>query len=104
MKPIKPEEILKLKETILPDQVIEAVNEIIAENYNNGTSSFFQKDLIAKIISKMKDDKITDSDVFKNKWLNIESIYRNNGWKVSYDKPGYNESYEPSFTFTAKKT
>lgn len=37
--------------------------------------------------------------VFANKWLDIEDIYREQGWRVDYDKPAYNENYQASFTF-----
>ncbi len=32
-------------------------------------------------------------------WLNVEELYRAQGWTVTYDKPGYNESYPATFTF-----
>lgn len=32
----------------------------------------------------------------------LDAVYEKAGWKVSYDKPGYNESYDPYFKFTAK--
>ena len=37
--------------------------------------------------------------VFKNKWLDVEEVYRKAGWKVEYDKPGYCEDYEAYFVF-----
>lgn len=27
-------------------------------------------------------------------WLDLEDIYRDEGWTVEYDSPGYNETYE----------
>lgn len=36
-------------------------------------------------------------------WLNFEGAYRRAGWKVEFDKPGYNESYPATFKFTAYK-
>jgi len=44
----------------------------------------------------------TRDEVFDKGWLNIEPMYRAAGWKVVYDKPAYNESYEPTFTFTKR--
>ena len=32
--------------------------------------------------------------------MDIESIYRADGWGVYYDKPGYNETYTATFEFT----
>lgn len=58
-----------------------------------------QNEAVALIASRMDVDRNT---VFKNKWLDVESLFENEGWKVNYDKPGYCESYEASFKFTRK--
>jgi hypothetical protein len=42
------------------------------------------------------------SEVYAKGWLNFEAIYEEAGWKVVYDKPGYNETYDANFTFTKK--
>jgi len=42
-------------------------------------------------------------DIDKNNWLDVGKIYENAGWKVEYDRPGFNESYEATFSFTAKR-
>lgn len=47
---------------------------------------------------------LTKDEIFDNHWLDIEDIYREQGWKVKYDKPGYNEeSFKPYFEFSVKK-
>ena len=34
-----------------------------------------------------------------NKYLDFEDEYRTIGWKVTYNKPAYCETYEPYFIF-----
>ena len=42
-------------------------------------------------------------ELFDNHYLDIEPAYRNAGWKVEFDKPGYNETYDSYFVFSKKK-
>lgn len=102
VKPISPEEVAKTKLNQIPDEVIEAFNELIAENFSNGYSVVKQSLAVARIAKKMK--KTGKADKFDINWLNIEEVYEKNGWKVVYDKPGYNESYPATFTFSKKKS
>lgn len=99
VKPITPEEAGKL-EGGFPDEVIEAINTCIRREMRGNTAVVLQKDIVAEILKKMPD--FTSQIVFNNKWLDFESLFSQHGWTVSYDKPGYNETYEPSFTFKAK--
>ncbi len=110
-KPIAPEEVIGLKKTIIPNFVIESFNELIAKNFLNNQSHIKQKDVVALIIQKYQ-SSITEGQInhetirqriFHEKWLDVENIYEAEGWKVNYDRPSYNETYEASFTFTAKR-
>lgn len=92
-KPITPSEIAKAKESFIPSEVIEAVNELIAINYTCGYALVYQKAIVELASKKLKTDQ------FNYQWLNIEEIYREAGWKVNYDKPEYNESYPAFFEF-----
>lgn len=40
--------------------------------------------------------------IFRRGYLNVEEAYREQGWSVVYDKPGYNETYDASFEFKVK--
>jgi hypothetical protein len=101
VKPIRPDEVVALKATLIPDEVIEAFNELIAENMSGGSSSFTQDKVVTRILSKMPD---TSRDaLYDNHWLDVEDVYRAEGWKVEYDKPGYCETYSASFAFSRKK-
>ena len=103
-KPISPDEAAKIQQKLIPDEIIESFNELIAENYNSLSkeSVVLQKDVLSRIHKKMPN--ISRGAIFKNNWLNIEELYSNEGWLVKYDSPAYCESYEPYFKFTRKKS
>lgn len=99
VKPITPEEVRVVQIESIPDEVFLAFNEEIAKKYNGKIAVVKQSDVVINIHTRMGLDSIDRDTIFKKGWLNIESIYANYGWSVYYDKPGYNESYEPSFEF-----
>lgn len=101
IKPIKPSEVVAKKKEITPEEVIDATNELIAMNWNGSKASFTLSSLKDKIKEKLSVSG-KDSATIKTKWLDIEPIYREEGWRVHYDSPGYNESYDAYFEFTAK--
>jgi len=101
VKPITPEEITKTKEDFIPDEVIEAFNEMIVEKWN-GTESFFrQKEIVSKIEKKMK---LKDTkQMYDEHWLDVEGIYMRLGWKVKYESPSYGDTdFESYFNFSKK--
>lgn len=99
VKPITPSDIPNAKKNIIPDAVFEVVNELIAKNYSGGSSRVTQTDIVNKLAGR----GISNSQIYSEKYLEIEEIYEQNGWDVEYDGPGYNESYGAYFVFTAKK-
>ncbi len=101
--PISPSEVMGQKVNSIPDFVFEAFNKCIAKNWNGRSSIVLQKEVVAEIRSLQSGTEFAGLDPFKEHWLDVESVYENNGWRVEYDKPSYYESYEPSFTFREKK-
>jgi hypothetical protein len=101
-KPIKPTDISPELENIIPDVVIQAVNALLKDKYTGGLGSFTIKQ--DEIISKIRglDGSLTRNEIFEKKMLNFEPLYRKNGWSVKYDKPAWDENYEPYFEFTPK--
>lgn len=97
-KPIRPDDLAGGKP--LPDEVIEAFNRLIAENYSGGVATVFQKDA-ARLIATLMDIGI--DDVFRRKLLDVEPHYEAAGWEVEYDRPAYCESYEAFFKFRRKE-
>lgn len=98
VRPIKPGEVVSKKKEGFPDAVFEAFNELLAEKYDGDSAWFEQKEVVARMVKK----GLKRNAIFDKGWLDIEEVYESAGWKVSYDKPGYNESYEENFTFEKK--
>lgn len=96
-KPITPNECVAIKEKSLPDAVIVAFNRAIAEKWD-GRISIIRQEFVALQIADALG--IPVSDVISRGYLDVEPIYRKAGWKVKYDKPGYNESYPATFEFS----
>lgn len=95
IKPITPDEVVKLKKDQLPDMVIDTFNRLIAKNLQGSVSVVYQKD----IIKALAEVGISSTEAFANHWLDVEDVYREAGWSVYYDKPAYNESYSAFFRF-----
>jgi hypothetical protein len=105
VQPITPQEALELKITTIPDEVIEVVNQMLAERMTKNPRIFLlQKDIVANVILRMSTTGkvVTSRMIYDNHWMDFEPFYEKAGWKVVYDKPGYCESYEANFTFTKK--
>lgn len=94
VEPIKPDQVKANKLASIPDEVIEAFNELIAKNFSDGFARVEQSDVIRLAILKG-----LNRTLFDHRWLDVEDLYRAQGWHVYYDKPGYNESGEAAFTF-----
>lgn len=102
LKPFSPSEVLATKISNIPDFVIDAVNELLIEKIDaRGKRAIIkQDDVIDKLAGRMPMG-LSRNDVFSNNWLDFEPLFRENGWKVEYDKPGYDESYDAHWVFTA---
>lgn len=101
-KPLSPSDIDSNLENIIPEFVIQAVNNLLKKEYRNGQPVVLQQDEIIAEIRRVN-AKTKRSTIFDQHWLDFESIFQKSGWKVEYDKPGYNESYPATFTFTPKR-
>jgi hypothetical protein len=99
-KPIRPDEVGKRKAASIPSEVFEAFNDCIAENWDGREASFTQPDVVARILALMP--SLNAGTLFAKRWLDVEDAYRAEGWHVEYDRPGYCENYEATFTFRRK--
>lgn len=97
-KPISPKDVPARN---IPDEVISAFNDAIADHWNGRCSQFDQKEVVERIIKKFQGNgtEITREILFKLRYLDVEEIFRRNGWRVEYDKPAFNETYEAFFKF-----
>lgn len=104
--PITPKQAKAQTGTHIPSQVIKAINGLIINNLHGKCSCFTQEQAITAIIqssgTEPVDNRIMRTAIFEKKWLDFEPLYRRAGWKVEFDKPGYNETYDANWTFTAK--
>lgn len=90
---IKPYEV----RTQLDVNVEIVVDSLIRQRWNGRKAVIMQSEIVDKLMRTTCYDR---EFIFKNKLLDFEQAYRDNGWFVVYDKPAYNENYEPTFTFT----
>lgn len=100
MPPIKPEDAHPENKEI-PEFVFEAFNELIEKNLKGKTAHIYQDDAVQLASEK---SSYTRADIFNRGWMDVEPHYEAAGWKVHYDKPGYNESYPAYFEFTKPRS
>lgn len=99
MQPITPEQALAEAGKDFPPKVIDQWNKAITRNMVGNTSIVMQKEIAQSIANELR---CTVNCVYSARWLDVEQMYRNAGWKVEYDRPGWNENYEANFIFRAK--
>jgi hypothetical protein len=102
---LSPDDILKEKINFIPPFVIEAVNRLLGQRFSGSSCVLLQKEVIAlaeKIGVEYRElpEGGNRQMFFERHWLDFEPVYRELGWRVEYDKPAYNETYEPSWTFS----
>ncbi len=98
VKPYSPEEAMVAGIAGIPNEVIEVVNALLAEGSRAGSKSVIigQPELVKLLAEK----GLTPQQLDKNNWLDFEQLYRDQGWTVVYDRPGYNESYDAGWEFS----
>lgn len=97
--PLKADEVEDAKSASIPPEVFEVFNDLITKDLSGGQAVVKQDDVVAALVSRME---VTRQVIFDNGWLNVEHAYEKAGWHVEYDKPGFNESYPATFTFTKR--
>lgn len=99
--PITKEEVIKKQSYKIPEIIIEIVNKLLIQNYNieTGKATIKLNEIMDLAVGDSDCGLFTREEIFKNHYLDFESLYEKQGWKVTYDKPGYNEFYEPFFVF-----
>jgi RNA polymerase subunit RPABC4/transcription elongation factor Spt4 len=94
--PISPEEAAGRKQ--IPSDVFETFNALIAKNMHEDASTFKQGDVVAELVER----GFARQRIFDDHLLDVEAAYEKAGWSVHYEKPGYNEAGEATFTFTRR--
>lgn len=103
VKPFSPQEAREALKKNLPDYVIEAVNQLLAEKIGSSSYITLMQDEVLDLIMELSNGEVTRDEVIKRHYLDFEGVYRDAGWKVTYDRPAYNEHYKASFKFSVKK-
>lgn len=93
IKPIAPQDIVQA----IPDAVIQIFNDLITANWRHpqGKAIIYQEEVVSRLVALGHPRDV----IFRSGWLDVEHIYRLEGWKVSYDKPTYDEHGTPHFVF-----
>lgn len=102
VKPLAPADVVSAQVELFPDFVIETWNTIIAKKWSGTQSCIEQDDIMLELIAAAP-TLVNRGDVFAHRWLDIEDVYRAEGWVVEYDKPAYNEDYPAYFVFKKVK-
>lgn len=96
MTAIRPDQIDQARKDYIPEEVIAVFNELIIENFNGNQAVVYQDDAEAKIAEVLG---IQRQVVYDRRYMDIEQIFREAGWKVEYDSPAYCESFRAHWTF-----
>lgn len=97
---ITPDEVRKSRKDYIPEVIFKEINKLlIVENFDGVESKVYQEDIINRVCTG--ETGLTSSKIFEKHYLDIEDIYKDAGWKVTYDKPGYCETYKAYFIFRA---
>ena len=81
-----------------PPQVIQIFNEVIQKHWDGKRSVFKQSEVVALIRVSLG---VAVGDLFSDRYLDVEELYRREGWTVTYNKPARPASGDPMFTFEA---
>lgn len=88
-EPIRPEEAAARKLDCLPEEVIDAFNDLIAMHYDGIQAMFSQEEIVNALVDRGVIQH--PQEAFDRHLLDVEPVYRAYGWTVTYDKPAYNE-------------
>lgn len=94
--PVRPEDVAAAKAAALPPEVIDVFNELIVAAWDGRSATVMLGDAAEAVSERLG---ISHEEAFERHLLDVEPVYRAAGWDVTYDKPGYNETYRPHFTF-----
>jgi len=103
-EPIRPNQVKR----VLPDYIIDSVNQLIEEKYDGTSFTIKKDDVIAKAFKHPSQNEYTDLNLFERhlydkKYLDFESVYHKAGWECEYISPDRGDSHFDSYyKFTNK--
>ena len=101
--PLTPKQVKEMHQKTIPEEIILAVNHLLVKGCSESRIRVIieQNEVIEQATTTMRNNgkTVERNDFFENHWLDFEPIFRKAGWKVTFNKPGYNESYPAYWTF-----
>lgn len=97
-RPITPKEAMEEQPHSIPPEVYDTVNEFIKLRSSDNPITITQNEVMAALLLRMP--HVKRQQVWDSRWLDFEAAYKKAGWKVVYDKPGYDETYEAFWEFS----
>lgn len=92
VEPSTPKEVEESANYAIHPAIIQAVNELLKEEYIPGrTVTLLQKTIVKKAKSICKE--LTERQIFDKHWMDFEPVFRKAGWKVSYNSSAWCETY-----------
>ncbi len=99
VKPITPEGVVEKQQETIPDEMLEAVNELLVECVTaEGKAKLAQKVVCERFVAKTG-GRYTAEDVVDRNWLGFAGLYEEVGWEVAYRMPTEDEDFAPYFEF-----
>ena len=85
----------------IPDEVYEAVNELLSERYSDSEIIIHPDEVISKAteIIQAKGMSVSREKFFMYHWLNFEPAYEEAGWIISFEKPACDETFKAHWVF-----
>jgi hypothetical protein len=97
--PIRPQDVTVQKAAQIPEKVFEVFNLLIVRGWNGHSSVVLQDE----VVRLLKAEGISGPRIDTEHLLDVEDIYRAEGWDVRYSAPGYNETGRSTYTFSKKR-
>lgn len=90
-----------VEDRVLPDFVIKAFNQLIADQGKSVRIVISQDKAMLKVleIAEEMGYHYSRQDIYNNKWMDVEDYYRKAGWHVEYYKPPYYDTSGAEFIF-----
>ena len=105
VKPISFQEVYEKTRTFIPDEIIEAVNELIVENYDceDESATIDMPEIVERVNEKKSVPYSYRKEHFdEENWFCFGYLYEENGWDVQVIQPDMGEYFEPYFYFTRR--
>ena len=95
VEPISPKDVVSYKEKVTPSIIIKTFNEVIAKAWNGSQAIIYPQEILTLIQPFLSNEELEDLNLG-----GVITIYKEKGWDIEVDRPGYNENYRTKYTFS----